>query len=158
MRGLWRASIWHPGAIPWHERKYASPLKRVVFPVYDIIIVLVGLVGSQAGVAAISQAIPDPGPAFLYGGLMVAGAVCFVGCAFPRLWVAEIIGKSVILTSLILLLGAMLAAPFRVEGYTGLTFAPVIGMMILVPLLRLWILGIEMAERRRPPVEASWSG
>lgn len=158
MRRLWRASIWHPGAIPLDERKYAVPLKRVIFPLYDIIVVLVGLIGLQAGVKAINEALPEPGPAVLYGALIIAGVACFVGAMFPRLWVVVLVGKSIILTSLIFLLGAMVVAAFSVESYTGLTFTPVIVAMMLVPLLRLWILGIEIAERRRPLGEASWNG
>lgn len=158
MRWLWERMVWHPSAIPPHERKYASPLKRVVFPVYDVVVVLVGYLGLKAGVKAISLALPEPGPAILFGGLMVAGVVCFFGCVFPRLWPAEILGKGVILTSLLAVLFAMLVAAWRVDGYTGLAFAPVIVMMILIPLLRLWILGTEIADRRRPVEGALWTG
>lgn len=158
MRALYRASIWHPSAIPPLEQKYASPLKRVVFPVYDVAVVLVGSLGLLAGIRAISQALPEPGPTLLFGALIVSGVVCFFGCVFPRLWLAEIIGKGVILISLLVVLIAMVVAAFRLEGYTGLTLAPVIVVMILVPLLRLWILGVEMAERFRPPEGAPWNG
>ena len=159
MRRVWAATIWSRGAIPPQERKYASPLKRVIFPVYDAAVALVGYFGLNAGVKAISLAVPDPWPTFLFWGLIVAGVVCFFGCAFPKLWVAEILGKGAILVSLLSLLFAMLVTAWRVEGYTGLAFAPVIVMMIMFPLLRLWILGIEITERRRTRAGgAVWNG
>ena len=158
MRWLWERSVWHPAAIPPLERKYASPLKRVVFPVYDVVVALVGYFGLTAGVKAITLALPEPGPTFLFGGLIVAGVVCFFGCVFPRLWPAEILGKGVILVALLTVLFAMLIAAWRVDGYTGLAFAPVIVMMILIPLLRLWILGIEIADRRRLAEGVRWTG
>jgi len=158
LRKLFRQTIWHPSAIPPLERKYAVPLKRVVFPIYDIVVVLVGLLGLVAGIRAIDEALPAPGPAVLFWTLAVSGVVCFFGCTVPRWWVAEIAGKSAILISLLVVLIAMLVAAFRVDGYTGLTIAPIIVVMLLVPLLRLWILGVEIAERHLPREGASWNG
>lgn len=42
IRALWRASIWHPDAIPPDEWKWRS-LKRVWLPVYDLIAICAGI-------------------------------------------------------------------------------------------------------------------
>lgn len=153
LRALWAASIWHPTAIPPHERKYATPLKRVVLPVYDLILILIGWLGMDEGFEALRLAFPPPGAHLTYGVLIVAGLVCLIGCAFPRLWVTEVAGKLVVMGVLGVILFAMLVAGQTVQGHAGVAAAPMIAGLMLLPLLRLWILGVERAARRYP-----WSG
>jgi hypothetical protein len=148
MLRLWRASIWHPDAIPLHERKYASPLKRVVFPVFDVAVVVLGIAGLASGFQALRLTFPDPVPTLLYGTLVAMGVICFIGCAFPRLWAMEIGGKILILMTLGVLLVAMLIAGATVPGHTGIVIAPMVFVMMLIPFLRLWILGVEWGGRR----------
>ncbi|MDY0830725.1 hypothetical protein SK224_16440 [Microbacterium sp. BG28] len=155
MRALWRASIWHPDAIPPIEEKYASPLKRVLFPVYDLVVIWLAWAGLGAGFRALALTFPSPGPSVLYGALMAAGLVCFIGAAFPRLWVAEIVGKLAILALLGILMAAMYVAAAEIPGHTGANVAPMIAGMMLPPLLRLWILGVEWAGRSEG---AAWTG
>lgn len=160
LRRLWRASIWHPAAIPENERKYGSPLKRVLFPVYDIAVIILGIVGFGTGFQAVARAFPEPAELVLYAVLTVAGVVCLIGCSFPRLWLPEIAGKFVILFTLGVVLVAMLVAGATLPGHTGFMVAPILIVMMLPPLLRLWILGWELAARRRKQVieGAVWSG
>lgn len=167
-RRLARESIWHPDAIPKSEAKYAAPLKRVGFPVFDLVVIVLGALGLRIGFQALSLAFPPPGPTVLYLVLVAAGAVCFVSCAFPRLWLPEIIGKFVIGATLGVVLVAMIVAGVTVPGHTGLMVAPILVVMMLFPLLRLWILGWEIADREaRKRAEragggiaegAAWSG
>ncbi|MEW1705945.1 hypothetical protein AB0230_01780 [Microbacterium sp. NPDC089190] len=142
-----RASIWHPDAIPAGERKYASPLKRVLFPVFDAAIILFGIAGLRVGFQAMTLTFPMPVPSIIYGLLIAAGAICFIGCAFPRLWVQEIVGKLVILMTLGVLLVAMLIAGTTIPGHTGVAVAPMVFVMTLPPFLRLWLLGVEWGDR-----------
>ncbi len=148
MRRLWRASIWHPDAIPRHEWKYAAPLKRVVFPVFDIAVLILGIAGLFSGFQALKLTFPDPVPTLIYGTLVAMGAACFVGCAFPGLWAMEITGKVIILMSLAVLFVAMIIAGATIPGHTGIVIAPMVFVMMLIPFLRLWILGVEWGERR----------
>jgi hypothetical protein len=141
------ASIWHPSAIPALERKYASPLKRVLFPVYDLAIILFGLAGLNVGFQAMNLTFPSPVPSVIYAVLLLSGVVCFVGCAFPALWVQEIVGKLLILMTLGVLLVAMLIAGTVVPGHTGVAVAPMVFVMMLPPFLRLWLLGVEWGDR-----------
>lgn len=149
MRRLWRSSIWHPDAIPPHERKYAAPLKRVVFPVFDIAVLILGIAGLFSGFQALKLTFPDPVPTLIYGTLGAMGSLCFIGCGFPRLWAVEISGKVLILMSLGVLFVAMIIAGATVPGHTGIVIAPMVFVMTLIPFLRLWILGVEWGDRRR---------
>lgn len=148
MRRLWRASIWHPDAIPLHERKYAGPLKRVVFPLFDVAVVVLGIAGLFSGFQALRLTFPDPVPTLLYGTLVTMGVACFIGCAFPRLWAVEIGGKIIILMTLGVLFVAMIIAGVNVPAHTGLVIAPMVFVMMLIPFLRLWILGGEWGDRK----------
>lgn len=142
-----RASIWHRNAIPTLEKKYASPLKRVVFPVYDVAVMLLGVAGLFSGFQALKLTFPAPVPGILYGTLVTMGVLCFVSCAFPRLWLPELIGKLVILMALGVLFVAMLIAGATIPGHTGIAIAPMVVVMMLFPFLRLWILGVEWGDR-----------
>ena len=95
LRMVLRNTIWYRDAIPPGERKYAAPLKRVVFPVYDMAVILLGLFGLLVGFQATDAALPAPGPTVLYTVMLLAGVLCLVGCAFPVLWAVEIAGKTI---------------------------------------------------------------
>lgn len=149
MRRLWREWIWHPSAIPVDEAKYASPLKRALFPAFDVIMVVLGLAGLSTGFQALRLTFPAPLPTVLYATLAVAGFVCFVTCQFPRLWAIEVVGKFIILVALAVLFAAMIVAAREIEGHSGLAIAPMIAGLSLIPFLRLWLLAVEWAGRRR---------
>ena len=148
LRMVLRNTIWYRDAIPPGERKYAAPLKRVVFPVYDMAVILLGLFGLLVGFQATDAALPAPGPTVLYTVMLLAGVLCLVGCAFPVLWAVEIAGKTIVLITLTALLITMLTAAATIPGHTGLTITPTILAMMMIPALRLWILGVEIAGRR----------
>jgi hypothetical protein len=149
LRRLYRASIWARGSIPAGERKYAGPLKWFVFPAFDIAMVLLGSFGlASQGFKAIALTFPPPIPAVLYGTLIVSGVLCFGGCVFPRFWPVEIAGKSVILAALFVLIAAMLVAAAEIPGHTGVMISVLLGVASLFSMLRLWILGVEIADRR----------
>lgn len=147
-RRLRDASIWAEGAVPLRERKYAYPLKRFVFPAFDIAMMVLAWQGLQVGLTAVKLTFPDPLPLVLYGALGLSAFVCLLACHFPRLWVVEAIGKSVILGSLAVLLIAMLVAAAEVPGHTGTVIAPLFVVSMLVVMLGLWLLGRDAADRR----------
>lgn len=146
---LWRASIWHPDAIPHNSAYiYVSPIKRVFLPTYDIIIVWLGLAGIVQGFQAVSAILPSIGPMVLYGLLVVAGLVCFAGCAFPRMWTVEIVGKIFIVSILTMIAIAMAIAGFTIPHHTGITVTPLVVGLLIPPLIRLWTLGREYGNRK----------
>lgn len=146
---LWRASIWHPDAIP-HDAayRYVSPIKRVFLPAYDVVILWLGLAGLVLPLRAVGEALPEPGPTIVYIALAVSGVAAFLGCAFPRLWRAEITAKIAILGLLSMLAISMIIGGITIPRHTGITITPILIGLTIPPLIRLWTLGSELGDRR----------
>lgn len=151
-----RASIWHREAIPASEAKYATPLKRVILPAFDIAVMVLGVLGlGTGGFVALRLTLPAHVPCAIYGVIAITGVVCFVGIGFPRLWAVELLGKTLMLGAMLILLGAFLQAGLTVPGHAGVVAAPMVVWGVLILLLRLWIIGVELGKRMRG---AAWSG
>lgn len=90
---LYRASIWHPDAIPVLELKYAAALKRRLFPAVDLICIYMGVWGAHYGLPSVDTTYG--GIAGRLGGVLFAllGAAALMGIAFPRLYVVEMLAK-----------------------------------------------------------------
>lgn len=146
---LWRASIWHPDALP-HDAAYiyVSPIKRVFLPAYDVVILWLGLAGLVQGFQSMSAILPGYGPGILYGILALAGVICLTGCAFPRLWKIEIGGKIAIVSILTMIAISMTIAGFTIPNHTGITVTPIVAGLLIPPLIRLWTLGREYGNRK----------
>lgn len=146
---VWRATIWHPDAIPHNAAYiYVSPIKRVFLPAYDVVILWLGLAGLVQGFQSVSAILPSVGPIVLYTVLALAGIVCFVGCAFPRLWKIEVAGKIIIVSVLTMIAITMIVAGFTIRSHTGITVTPILAGLMIPPLIRLWTLGREYGDRR----------
>lgn len=146
LRRLRRASIWHPTSIPPVERKYAQPLKQVVFPAFDVLMLLVAVRALVVGIPSIEAIMPRTAALALYAAWAVVAALCFVGAAFPRLWVLEIGGKIVLFALLSVYLVALRVNETGDGARDAVSLFVVVAM--LFPLLRLWILGIEERDRK----------
>lgn len=145
MRGLFRASIWHPEAIPPGEWKYRN-LKRVWLPIYDAIAVVAGIVAALQGSPLLNRLFPDVLVDGLGYGLAVIAFVCLVGVAFPRLWAVEIIGK-IILVSLVAAYATMILI-FPATPTPNHFVVLMLAFSLPLPLFRLNLLGEEVKERR----------
>jgi hypothetical protein len=122
-------------------------LKWFVFPVFDIIMALIGARALVVGVPSIEALYPAEVAYVIYLAWFVLGVVCFVGAVFPRLWPFEILGKVALFSVLFLYLIAMRASPTTVDGAKDAVSGLLLAAM-LIPCLRLWILGIEERDRR----------
>lgn len=147
MRSVWRSTVWAPGAIPESERKYAEPLKRFVFPMFDVVLLLVGVRGLGAGIPSIERIFPPGIATGYYVAVIVFSLVCLVGAVFPRLWVLEIIGKVSLFSFLTVYLIALRAVA-STDGGARDAISLLVFTAMLIPLLRLWILGIEIRDRK----------
>jgi hypothetical protein len=149
MRALWRASIWHPDALPEAD-KYRS-LKRVWLPVYDVIAVLAGITAALYGSRLLDR---------LYGDLTdaigaffaVIALVCLAGVAFPRLWAVELAGKSILIGMVIAYATAIVVSPSPEQLAAKEAPSWFITVMLLLPLplpiFRIELLVTEWADRR----------
>ncbi len=145
-RALFRASIWHPDAIPPDEWKFRN-LKRVALPFYDLVAIGGGIwaacFGSPVLRALFEQHVIDAAGL----ALSVSAFVCLLGVIFPRLWRWEIAGK----VALVALLAAYAAAVtfFRTNPDPSAGFAAFILVLALpLPIFRLSLLGEEIKDRR----------
>lgn len=145
-RRLWRASVWHPDALPIEEFKFRS-LKRVWLPTYDAAAFGAGLWAIIFG-SPILHRLFHPDVIDLLGGLLaVAAAVCFIGVAFPSMWRVEILGKIILM---MLLAGyALTIMVFRTNPEPEALFVVfILALGIPLPFFRLTLLGEEIKERR----------
>lgn len=143
---LWRASIWHPDAIPPDEWKFRS-LKRVWLPAYDVIVVLAGIWATAFGSPILHRLFDENTIDTMGMTLTVAAVVCLLGVAFPRLWQVEIAGKVI----LVALLGgyAIAVMLFRTNPDPSAGFIVFVLLTALpLPLFRLNLLGEEIKDRR----------
>jgi len=147
MRRLWAQTIWAKDAIPLLERKYAGPLKWFVFPVFDALMITLAVRALFVGIPSIDTMFPDGAAKATYALWAVFGVICLTGAVFPRLAALEIAGKIALFILLLIYLLSMRNAPVAVEGARdGVSLLTVAAM--LIPCLRLWILGIEVRGRR----------
>jgi hypothetical protein len=144
---FWQHTIWGKGQIPASEKKYATPLKRFFLPLFDVVMIVGGFYAVTSGIPAFEEQLPEALSDAL-GYLFAAVAVlCFLGIAIPKWFPLEIAAKILLFS----LLGIYWLALRQLadDGSTGRDFIStfVFGCM-LVPPLRLWILGIEITDRK----------
>jgi hypothetical protein len=142
---LWRQSIWHPDALPATEWKYRH-IKRLWLPLYDLGIVALAVCGLVFGSPAIEELFPL---ALLHGvsiGVGAAGVACFVGVAFPRLWLLEVMAKSLVVG--VLFIYAATLFRLTADGDPTRGFASIIALLAMgPPLIRMSILRGERIAR-----------
>lgn len=146
MRTLLENSIWAHDAIPADEWKYRN-LKRVMFPVIDLLFFLAGIIAAADGVPAISEFFPDDVVDTYSLLLSFVALICLVGVAFPSLWGLEIFGKSILFGLMVGYSAALLL--LAVEGTTNRSFVAIVSLVALCPIVwRLSLLGSEWQARR----------
>lgn len=145
IRALFRASIWHPAAIPPGEHKYRN-LKRVWLPLYDLIAVFCGVQAFLSGSPLLNILFP-PNMIDVLGVMMAAVAlVCLAGVAFPRLWLVEMIGKAILVGMICAYVATiMLLSP---NAGSNLVVVGVLALGLPLAFFRLNLLGEELKERR----------
>ncbi|GAA4774731.1 hypothetical protein [Microbacterium gilvum] len=146
LRRLWRASIWHPEAIPADEWKFRN-LKRVWLPLYDCIAIYAGIQAMLYGSTLLNRLFPPEWVDSLGLLFTFVATVALLGVAFPRLYAVEIAGKVVLVG---LVAGYVAAIIFFSRSPEPNTF--VVGMLAFglpLAMFRLNLLGEEMKERRQ---------
>lgn len=148
MRRIFNASIWAHGAIPDRERKYAGPLKRVALPAFDFILIIGGFYAVSRGIPAVDELLP-PIVADSIGYAFAASAFfAFIGLAFPRLYALEIGAKWIMFGLLGVYLISLRVLADVTDSGTRDFISAIVAALMIVPLYRLWILGVEVRDRR----------
>lgn len=145
-RRIGRASIWHNDAIPADEWKYRN-FKRVVLPVYDLLVVFAGASAVIWGMPSFREIYPEPVVDAIGWLLITVATICLLGVSFPRLYLVEMFGKAI----LIGIITAYLIALFglAIQGVGAREFVMVVVSMTMpVPVYRMGMLGTEYRDRK----------
>jgi hypothetical protein len=142
-----RPTIWAKGAIPPAERKYASPLKRVILPLFSLTLVWSGLLAIKYGIPSLETLLPDAQSDAIGWAFALAALVSFIGGVLPRLWGAEMAGYVSLGCLLFVYFLGLRILGANDDGVRGFLSGIVFSALFLL-LFRLWILGIEIRDRR----------
>lgn len=142
---LRRPTVWAPGAIPADEVKYAGPLKRVVFPLFDVALIVAGFYAVRSGIPSLDQLLPDRFSDALAYTFVLCAFGALLGIVYPALWAVEMIGKVL----LVGILGMYFLALRTLAGPDGNRDFISALVLAIVPwlLFRLWIIGVELRKR-----------
>lgn len=154
---LRRATIWHPDAFPPEASATDRELKRFTLPVFDVLMVLMGVAGVNLGMPSFQAVFRADVSVYAGVVLIVAGLAALAGISFPRLWLAEAIGKVLMLIVLGGYAVAMWVLNFQGIGERWIVALAFTGLLLL-PLWNLVRLGRErrarhLARRAREAME-----
>ena len=145
LQRVYRQTIWHPDAVPDAEFKYRN-LRRVWLPLFDALSVGIGFLAVQYG----STLLNNMFPAFVVdmaGSIFtLAATLALVGVVFPRLFLAEIVGK-VVMVSLLGTYSVIIGASFLAGEVQSGFVAGMLMLPLILPFAVLQIRGEEIKQR-----------
>lgn len=147
MRSLYRASIWHPEAIPHAEGALTREMKRVVLPAFDGVIIIMAVGAIFNGMPSFETFHDTVISTIASWSLLIGGVLALVGVSFPALWQAEAAGKLIVLVVLGGYFGALVGLVAMGDGRRVFAAGAFFGLMIL-PLWNLARLGRERRVRQ----------
>lgn len=145
LQRVYRQTVWHPDAVPDAEFKYRN-LRRVWLPLFDALSVGIGFLAVQYG----STLLNNMFPAFVVdmsGSIFtLAATLALVGVVFPRLFLAEIVGK-VVMVSLLGTYSVIIWASFLAGEVQSGFVAGMLMLPLILPFAVLQIRGEEIKQR-----------
>ena len=145
MNQLFKKTIWASDAIPAGEWKYRN-LKRIMFPVIDVLLFTSGLFAVLYGIPAISEVFDRAIVNVFSTLLMISAFLAFMGVAFPYLWKTQVAAKSVILGLLTTYLGTLILLAFNGDPFRWFSIFIVLGTMSPI-IWQISFLGAEFQVR-----------
>ncbi|QQO39384.1 membrane protein [Microbacterium phage CrunchyBoi] len=109
MKTLLRGTVWEKGALDGEPKKYRS-LVRFWLPLYDVIAIAAGIFAVWVGSSLLDRIYGDLTDAIGTVYALVA-ALCFIGVAYPKLWMLEVGAKITLLGMLFGYVAAILWVP-----------------------------------------------
>ena len=142
---VYRQTIWHPDAIPDAEFKYRN-LRRVWLPLFDALSVGIGFLAVQYGSTLLNNMFPVVVVDMAGSSFTLAATLALVGAVFPRLFLAEIVGKVVMVslqgTYSVIIWASFLAGEVQSGFVAGMLMLP-----LILPFAVLQIRGEEIKQR-----------
>lgn len=147
LRALRAHTVWDPAKTPSDGAFKYRHIARVWLPLMDVVCILMGWVSVLYG-SRILNAMFEGWVVDLAGATFtIASALALIGVSFPKLFALEIASK-VVMVSLLgtysVIIGVSFFAGEVQSGFVSLMLA----IPILLPLMRLQILGEEIKQRR----------
>lgn len=145
IKPIYRATIWHPSAIPPEEFKYRN-LKRFWLPFYDLIAVCAGLSAIVYGSDMLNRLFSPEWVDAIGATFTMIALICLLSVAVPRLWMLEILGKTLLVGMIAGYITTILF--FSKSDQPQLFIASVLAFGLPLALFRLNLLGEEIKQRR----------
>ena len=145
LQRVYRQTIWHPEAVPDAEFKYRN-LRRVWLPLFDALSVGIGFLAVQYGSTLLNNMFPAFVVDMAGSSFTLAATLALVGVVFPRLFLAEIVGKVVMVslqgTYSVIIWASFLAGEVQSGFVAGMLMLP-----LILPFAVLQIRGEEIKQR-----------
>ena len=146
LQRVYRQTIWHPDAVEDAEFKYRN-LRRVWLPLFDVLSIWIGFLAVQYGSTSLNKMFPAVVVDVAGSIFTLAATLALVGVVFPRLFLAEIVGKVVMVSLLgtysVLIWASFLAGEVQSGFVAGMLMLPMI-----LPFAVLQIRGEEIKQRK----------
>ena len=149
LQRVYHQTIWHPDAVPDAEFKYRN-LRRVWLPLFDALSVGIGFLVVRYGSTLLNEMFPALVVDVAGSIFTLAATLALVGVVFPRLFLAEIVGK-VVMVSLLGTYSVIIWASF-LAGAVQSGF--VAGMLMLPLILQFAVLQIRGEEIKQRKTQA----
>ena len=146
LRWIGQESVWAKDAIPADEWKFRN-FKRVVLPVYDLLLVFAGVCAVVWGIPSFQEIYPPDVVDGIGWLLMIVATVCLFGVSFPRLWPVEMLGKVILVGIITAYLIAIFGLALQGVGTREFVMT-VVALTLPLPVYRLGMLGTEYRDRR----------
>lgn len=143
---VYRQTIWHPDAIEDDSFKYRN-LWRVWLPLFDALSVWIGFLAVQYGSTLLNKMFPAVVVDVAGSIFTLAATLALVGVVFPRLFLAEIVGK-VVMVSLLGTYSVIIWASFLAGEVQSGFVAGMLMLPLILPFAVLQIRGEEIKQRK----------
>lgn len=146
LQRVYRQTIWHPDAIEDDSFKYRN-LWRVWLPLFDVLSVWIGFLAVQYGSTSLNKMFPAVVVDVAGSIFTLAATLALVGVVFPRLFLAEIVGK-VVMVSLLGTYSVIVWASFLAGEVQSGFVAGMLMLPMILPFAVLQIRGEEIKQRK----------
>lgn len=140
MRRIFEASVWAPNGVRAEDWRFRN-IFRVVLPLSDVLFFYFGYIGWRNGLTSVATSAGDEWQTIWSAGIAIAAVIAFVGVAFPRLWLLELMGKIPLISFI-----TVYIVVITTNGVANDRILAVSGLMVILILLATWRIGDLAAE------------
>ena len=146
LQRVYRQTIWHPDAVEDDSFKYRN-LRRIWLPLFDALSIWIGFLAVQYGSTSLNKMFPGVVVDVAGTIFTLAATLALVGVVFPRLFLAEIVGK-VVMVSLLGTYSVIVWASFLAGEVQSGFVAGMLMLPLILPFAVLQIRGEEIKQRK----------